>query len=270
MIAQLDLFADLAPAPEAPASTTQAPDRLAELFHVAQVADAPRLGSPQRVHLRGHAPAVRRSGAGAREARAGRSADEDAAAGYVVWGCQTLGCNRIWPNCASNEESSGLQAYTPIPTVDPSGSTAAMALISISPPGTPMPATSAAVTTSLTADWIKGRMLRPRLGKPRELIGAAIYLASDAGAPSIGFNITLPHEQEPNPYSTPDLTFRFHYFAMRKMHFAIRAAALVVFPGGFGTMDELFEILTLQQTGKAPPMPVVLSRPTSPAMSQAT
>ena len=68
----------------------------------------------------------------------------------------------------------------------------------------------------------------------------------------------LPHEQEPNPYTTPELTFRFHYFAMRKMHLAMRANALVVFPGGFGTMDELFEILTLRQTGKAPPMPIVL------------
>ena len=83
--------------------------------------------------------------------------------------------------------------------------------------------------------------------------------AHDAGAPSIGFNITLPLEQEPNAYSTPDLTFRFHYFAMRKMHFAMRAAALVVFPGGFGTMDELFEILTLRQTGKMEDgLPVVL------------
>lgn len=82
--------------------------------------------------------------------------------------------------------------------------------------------------------------------------------ATDAGAPSIGFNITLPSEQEPNAYSTPDLTFRFHYFAMRKMHLAMRANALAVFPGGFGTLDELFEILTLQQTRKAPPMPVVL------------
>jgi len=80
-----------------------------------------------------------------------------------------------------------------------------------------------------------------------------------AGAPSIGYNISLPREQEPNPYSTPDLTFRFHYFAMRKMHFAMRAAALVVFPGGFGTMDELFELLTLRQTGKmTKPLPVVL------------
>ncbi|CAN7240781.1 TIGR00730 family Rossman fold protein [Phenylobacterium sp. LjRoot164] len=82
--------------------------------------------------------------------------------------------------------------------------------------------------------------------------------AVDAGAPSVGFNITLPFEQEPNAYSTPDLTFRFHYFAMRKMHLAMRANALVVFPGGFGTLDELFEILTLRQTEKAPPIPVVL------------
>ena len=82
--------------------------------------------------------------------------------------------------------------------------------------------------------------------------------AMEAGAPSIGFNITLPHEQEPNPYTTPDLTFNFHYFAMRKMHLAMRANALVVFPGGFGTLDELFEILTLRQTGKAPRIPVAL------------
>jgi uncharacterized protein (TIGR00730 family) len=82
--------------------------------------------------------------------------------------------------------------------------------------------------------------------------------AAEAGAPSIGFNITLPHEQEPNAYSTPDLTFQFHYFAMRKMHLAMRANALVVFPGGFGTLDELFEILTLRQTQKAPPIPIVL------------
>jgi uncharacterized protein (TIGR00730 family) len=82
--------------------------------------------------------------------------------------------------------------------------------------------------------------------------------ASEAGAPSIGFNITLPHEQEPNAYSTPELTFNFHYFAMRKMHLAMRAAALVVFPGGYGTLDELFELLTLRQTGKMHPIPIVL------------
>lgn len=90
------------------------------------------------------------------------------------------------------------------------------------------------------------------------IMEAANRGASDVEAPSIGFNITLPHEQEPNPYSTPDLTFRFHYFAMRKMHLAMRANALVVFPGGFGTLDELFEVLTLRQTGKAPPLPIVL------------
>ena len=91
------------------------------------------------------------------------------------------------------------------------------------------------------------------------IMEAANRGAYDAEAPTIGYNITLPMEQEPNSYSTPDLTFRFHYFAMRKMHFAMRAAALVVFPGGFGTMDELFELLTLRQTGKmTKPMPVVL------------
>lgn len=90
------------------------------------------------------------------------------------------------------------------------------------------------------------------------IMEAANRGASEAGAPSIGFNITLPHEQWPNRYTTPELTFRFHYFAMRKMHLAMRAKALVVFPGGFGTFDELFEILTLRQTGKAPDMPVIL------------
>jgi uncharacterized protein (TIGR00730 family) len=91
------------------------------------------------------------------------------------------------------------------------------------------------------------------------IMEAANRGAYDAEAPSIGYNITLPMEQEPNAFSTPDLTFRFHYFAMRKMHFAMRAAALVVFPGGFGTMDELFELLTLRQTGKmTKPLPVVL------------
>lgn len=90
------------------------------------------------------------------------------------------------------------------------------------------------------------------------IMEAANRGAWEAGAPSIGFNITLPHEQEPNPYSTPDLTFSFHYFAMRKMHLAMRANALVVFPGGFGTLDEMFEILTLRQTGKASPLPILL------------
>lgn len=87
---------------------------------------------------------------------------------------------------------------------------------------------------------------------------AACRGARDIGAPAIGFNITLPFEQEPNAYTTPELTFNFHYFAMRKMHLAMRTKALVVFPGGFGTMDELFEILTLRQTRKLTAMPIVL------------
>jgi uncharacterized protein (TIGR00730 family) len=90
------------------------------------------------------------------------------------------------------------------------------------------------------------------------IMEAANRGASDAGAPSIGFNIGLPREQEPNAYSTPDLTFQFHYFAIRKLHFAMRANALVVFPGGFGTLDELFDLLTLIQTQKMPTVPVVL------------
>ncbi len=90
------------------------------------------------------------------------------------------------------------------------------------------------------------------------IMEAANRGAHDVGAPSIGYNITLPMEQEPNAFSTPDLTLRFHYFAMRKMHFAMRANALVVFPGGVGTFDELFEILALRQTGKSPPIPIVL------------
>jgi len=90
------------------------------------------------------------------------------------------------------------------------------------------------------------------------IMEAANRGASEAGAPTIGFNITLPEEQHPNPYITPELAFRFHYFAMRKMHFAMRANALVVFPGGFGTLDELFEILTLRQTNKCPAIPIIL------------
>jgi uncharacterized protein (TIGR00730 family) len=90
------------------------------------------------------------------------------------------------------------------------------------------------------------------------IMEAANRGAAEAGAPSIGFNIGLPHEQEPNGYSTPGLTFLFHYFAVRKFHFAMRANALVVFPGGFGTLDELFEVLTLVQTSKMHRVPIVL------------
>ena len=89
------------------------------------------------------------------------------------------------------------------------------------------------------------------------IMEAANRGAHDVGAPSIGFNIELPHVQKPNAYSTPDLTFQFHFFAIRKMHLALRAAALVVFPGGLGTFDELFEILTLKQTGKTGNLPVL-------------
>src|ERR1700722_13991354 len=113
----------------------------------------------------------------------------------------------------------------------------------------------------------RGGALQPRDGLRDNVIAtgggpgimeAANRGASEAGAPSIGFNIGLPHEPEPNAYSTPDLTFQFHYFAVRKLHFAMRANALVVFPGGFGTIDELFDLLTLMQTAKMPAIPVVL------------
>jgi uncharacterized protein (TIGR00730 family) len=90
------------------------------------------------------------------------------------------------------------------------------------------------------------------------IMEAANKGASDAGAESIGLNIVLPHEQAPNAYVTPYLSFRFHYFALRKMHFLIRARALAVFPGGFGTMDEMFETLTLIQTQKMKPIPILL------------
>ena len=82
--------------------------------------------------------------------------------------------------------------------------------------------------------------------------------ALDAGGRSIGLNIVLPHEQAPNAYVTPELCFNFHYFAIRKMHFLMRASAICVFPGGFGTLDELFEALTLIQTGRMQPVPVLL------------
>jgi uncharacterized protein (TIGR00730 family) len=90
------------------------------------------------------------------------------------------------------------------------------------------------------------------------IMEAANRGAHDAGARSIGLNISLPREQEPNPFITPDLAFRFRYFALRKMHFLLRAKALVVFPGGYGTLDELFEVLTLVQTGNVPRLPIVL------------
>ncbi len=90
------------------------------------------------------------------------------------------------------------------------------------------------------------------------IMEAANRGAADAGAESIGLNIVLPHEQTPNPYVTPRLSFQFHYFALRKMHFLLRARAVAVFPGGFGTLDELMETLTLIQTGKMRRIPILL------------
>jgi uncharacterized protein (TIGR00730 family) len=108
----------------------------------------------------------------------------------------------------------------------------------------------------------------PRLGEERHFVvvsgggpsvmEAANRGAADVGAPSVALNIVLPHEQLPNPFVTPNLSFQFHYFALRKMHFLMRARAVCVFPGGFGTFDELFETLTLIQTTKIEPLPVIL------------
>ena len=103
---------------------------------------------------------------------------------------------------------------------------------------------------------------RPKLvvmtGGGPGVMEAANRGAFEVGAMSVGLNIDLPHEQEPNPYITPDLCFQFHYFAMRKFHFILRAAALVVFPGGFGTLDELFDTLCLRQTRRMQQIPVIL------------
>jgi uncharacterized protein (TIGR00730 family) len=90
------------------------------------------------------------------------------------------------------------------------------------------------------------------------IMEAANRGAAEAGAETIGLNIVLPHEQAPNRYVTPRLAFQFHYFALRKMHFLLRARAVAVFPGGFGTLDEMMELLTLIQTGKMRPIPVLL------------
>ena len=90
------------------------------------------------------------------------------------------------------------------------------------------------------------------------IMEAANRGAQEMGALTVGLNIVLPHEQGSNPYISPSLNFKFHYFALRKMHFMMRAKALVAFPGGFGTLDELFEIITLVQTKKAKPVPIIL------------
>ena len=114
----------------------------------------------------------------------------------------------------------------------------------------------------LVAQYSNGKPEAERLyictGGGPGIMEAANRGAHDTGAMNVGLNIALPHEQNGNPYITPSLSFKFHYFALRKMHFMMRAKALVAFPGGFGTLDELFEVLTLVQTGKAKPVPIVL------------
>jgi len=114
----------------------------------------------------------------------------------------------------------------------------------------------------LVAGYSARKPLKERLfictGGGPGIMEAANRGAHEMGALTPGLNIALPHEQEPNRYVTPSLNFKFHYFALRKMHFMMRAKALVAFPGGFGTLDELFEVLTLVQTRKARPVPIIL------------
>ncbi|MFO1026423.1 MAG: LOG family protein [Acetobacteraceae bacterium] len=115
----------------------------------------------------------------------------------------------------------------------------------------------AALVSEVSGCGRDGRILVMTGGGPG-IMEAANRGARDQGCQSIGLNITLPHEQFPNPYVAPELCFSFHYFAIRKLHFVLRARALVVFPGGYGTLDELFEILTLVQSGKLAPLPIIL------------
>ena len=116
----------------------------------------------------------------------------------------------------------------------------------------------ARIVSQVPADADGKRQFVVCSGGGPSIMEAANRGASDVGAESIGLNIVLPHEQAPNIYVTPRLSLQFHYFALRKMHFLLRARALAAFPGGFGTFDELFELLTLIQTGKIEPMPVLL------------
>ena len=116
----------------------------------------------------------------------------------------------------------------------------------------------ARITSRLPRDENGRRHFVVCSGGGPSIMEAANRGAADVGAESIGLNIVLPHEQAPNPYVTPALSMQFHYFALRKMHFLLHARALAAFPGGFGTFDELFELLTLIQTGKIAPIPVLL------------
>jgi len=115
----------------------------------------------------------------------------------------------------------------------------------------------AALASGLEPDADGQRQFVVCSGGGPSIMEAANRGAADVGADSVGLNIVLPHEQFPNEYVTPELSFRFHYFALRKMHFLLRARAVAVFPGGFGTFDESFELLTLVQTGKVKPMPIL-------------
>ena len=112
--------------------------------------------------------------------------------------------------------------------------------------------------TKYSAGKTNGRKLFICTGGGPGIMEAANRGASEAGGVSVALNIALPHEQMPNPYVTPGLSFKFHYFALRKMHFIMRAKALVAFPGGFGTLDEMFETLTLVQCKKSKPVPILL------------
>jgi uncharacterized protein (TIGR00730 family) len=116
----------------------------------------------------------------------------------------------------------------------------------------------ARIVARYSADCPKEDQLHICTGGGPGIMEAANRGAHDEGAMNVGLNISLPHEQSGNPYITPELCFKFHYFALRKMHFMMRAKALVAFPGGFGTLDELFEVITLVQCGKAKPVPIVL------------
>ena len=113
------------------------------------------------------------------------------------------------------------------------------------------------VSTASQKDSHRGENVIITGGGPG-IMEAANRGAHEVGAKSVGLNIRLPHEQQPNPYITPELCFQFHYFAMRKLHFLLRAKALVAFPGGFGTFDELFDALTLRQTGRMQAIPIIL------------